>query len=49
MNGGYVALVVALLVVSAAVMVVAAFADRRRGREIEHDLREPRRRPGEGR
>ena len=41
MNGGYVALVVALLVLSAIVMVIAAFADRRRGREIEHDLHHP--------
>jgi hypothetical protein len=28
---------IALLVVSAIVLVVAAFLDRRRGREIEHD------------
>jgi hypothetical protein len=41
MNGGYLALVVALLVISAIAMVVAAFADRRRGREIEHDLHHP--------
>jgi hypothetical protein len=44
MNTAYVTLSVALIVLVGAALVVAAFLDRRRGREIEHD---PSRVPGE--
>ena len=38
MNTAYVVLTVVLIVAFGAALVVAAFLDRRRGREIEHDL-----------
>ena len=38
MNDAYVVVTLALIAVFTAAMVVAAFLDRRRGREIEHDL-----------
>jgi hypothetical protein len=40
MNGGYLALTIGILVITTIALVVAAFFDRRRAREIEHDLHE---------